>query len=46
MCTLYLYRYDCCENPYVKLNFLFTLKRIYVVDPDLGRIDNPEDTQL
>jgi len=39
-------KYDCCQNPYVKLNFLFTLKRIYVVDPDLGRIDNPEDTEL
>jgi len=37
-------RYDCCPNPYVKLNFFFTIKRKYVVDPDLGRVDNPEDT--
>jgi len=34
-------QYDCCPNPYVNLNFLFSLRRKYVVDPDLGRIDNP-----
>jgi len=35
--------YECCPNPYVNLNFFFTIKRKYVVDPDLGRVDNPED---
>merc|ERR550525_538504 len=34
-------KYDCCPYPYVNLNFLFSLRRKYVVDPDLGRIDNP-----
>ena len=37
-------RYDCCPNPCGNLNFFFTIKRKYVVDPDLGRVDNPEDT--
>jgi len=34
-------KYECCPYPYVNLNFLFSLKRKYVVDPQLGRIDNP-----
>jgi len=37
-------KYECCPNPYVKLIFMFSIKRKYVVDPDLGRVDNPEDT--
>jgi len=36
-------KYDCCPNPLNKLKFHFTLKRIFVVDPNLGRINNPED---
>jgi len=35
-------KYDCCPHPYVKLNFIFSLQRKYIVDPDLGRIENPE----
>jgi len=35
-------KYDCCPNQYVNLNFIFSIKRKYIVDPDLGRIDNPE----
>jgi len=36
-------QYDCCPNPLNKLKFHFTLKRLFVVDPNLGRINNPED---
>merc|ERR1712184_173463 len=36
-------RYDCCPLPLVKLKFHFTLKREFVVDPNLGRINNPDD---
>ncbi|XP_023321465.1 neuronal acetylcholine receptor subunit alpha-2 [Eurytemora carolleeae] len=35
-------RYDCCPEQYVSLNFKFSLRREYVVDPNLGRIDNPD----
>jgi len=35
-------RYDCCPEPYVNLNFKFSLRRMYLVDPNLGRIDNPD----
>eukprot|EP00088_Acartia_fossae_P035459 TRINITY_DN36537_c0_g1_i1.p1 TRINITY_DN36537_c0_g1~~TRINITY_DN36537_c0_g1_i1.p1 ORF type:complete len:258 (-),score=30.04 TRINITY_DN36537_c0_g1_i1:60-833(-) len=34
--------YECCPEPYVNLKFNFSLQRKYVVDPNLGRIDNPE----
>jgi len=34
--------YDSNPEPYVNLNFKFSLRRKYVVDPNLGRIDNPE----
>ena len=37
------FRYDCCPLPLVKLKFHFTLKREFVVDPNLGRINNPDD---
>jgi len=37
-----LKKYDCCPEPYVSLKFDFSLQRKYVVDPNLGRIDNPE----
>jgi len=37
-----LKNYDCCPEPYVSLKFNFSLQRKYVVDPNLGRIDNPE----
>ena len=36
-------RYDCCPLPLIKLKFHFTLKREFVVDPNLGRINNPDD---
>jgi len=36
-------RYDCCPLPLVKLKFHFTLKREFVVDPNLGRINNPDE---
>ena len=39
----FLLRYDCCPNPLVKLKFHFTLKREFVVDPNLGRINNPDE---
>jgi len=35
-------RYESVPEPYVNLNFKFSLRRKYVVDPNLGRIDNPE----
>merc|ERR1712025_272196 len=35
-------KFDCCPYPYVNLNFIFSVQRKYIVDPDLGRIDNPE----
>ena len=40
---MFYYRYDCCPDPLIKLKFHFTLKREFVVDPNLGRINNPED---
>jgi len=36
-------KYDCCPYPLQKLKFHFTLKREFVVDPNLGRINNPDD---
>jgi len=36
-------KYDCCPEPLIKLKFHFTLKREFVVDPNLGRINNPDD---
>ena len=37
--------YDCCPNPWIDLDFQFTLQRLYMVDRELGRIDNPHIDQ-
>ena len=37
MADIFCCRYECCPEPYVNLNFKFSLRRKYVVDPNLGR---------
>jgi len=37
-----VHKYECCTEPYVMLKYNFSLQRKYVVDPNLGRIDNPQ----
>jgi hypothetical protein len=36
MKEIIIFRYECCPEPYVTLNFKFVMRRKYVVNPDLG----------